>query len=407
MTLKIGAAVSLCAFLLGIMVGRQFSPGAAQNSNSSAVGTGITQFQVHTNSATEIVAPGKQPGLSSAEFLVKYRQVLKETSPRLREMHLYHLSQALMDADIPEVLKYLQQQRGREAMFLTEILLRRWASADPMAAANYAVAFQQLSQKQRLLRPIIEEWVAMDCAAALSWLSGLPPSKEKEQYHKMALEFVAAHDPKGALSLAQSLNLGPASRNRLQATVLEKWAEIDPSQAAALIADLKNMPADAFGKIASEWATRDPKAAMSWAGKLGSTVARMTALSEAAQAWGSVDGPSAAAFLASQPPSNEREMMLTLALHRWVSEEPGAAMSWVANLQDTTNRNMLLPLIAEECAETEPLLAIPYLSSLPSDVQIKLADAGVSALLDQDPSRSLQFAQSLPEGNLQNRTLGS
>jgi hypothetical protein len=285
-------------------------------------------------------------------------------------------------------------------MTLAIQLLCRWTEVEPLAAIAFAQSLPRLPQRARLVRAALEEWQAADSGAVVKWLSSLPPGRESEQYRQAALELLAAQDPKQALALAGSLDIGPTARARLRASIIEKWAEADPAAAAAAALAVKGLPRDLFGRVAYQWAMADPRAALVWAETLPSREAHSAAFHMALEAWASVDAQAAASYVLGLP-DKRRAAMLDPVIKRWALDEPGAVMAWAGAIEDEASRKLVLPSVASACSETDPEVTAPYLQFLSPSVQRRLAPRVVEELLDQDPSLALSFANSLPSGDIQ------
>jgi hypothetical protein len=405
-SMKTGAiTLALVAALgVGVLIGRHLSPAVRGDSPPSSTNAERTATPDVAPPAFPASPAGTQPS-APADFKTEYNRILTQLRPWQHGPALYRLGEAAALSAIPQYLAFLTPRHEPEALTLAEVLVRRWAQADPAAAVAYAKGLPRLATREALVRCALEEWIQAAPAAALKWVEALPAGREKEKCWSTAFDALASRDPKQALALADGLTVSAATKNRLRGVILQSWARTDPPAAAAVAAAMKDTAGSLLGDIASRWAIMDPKTAMAWVAGLPSLKARQDALWRAAEGWASVDGQAAVTYLLSQP-AGETHTALSSALKRWAADEPEAAMSWAAGLPNDANRTPILCWLADACAAIDPAIVTPYLRDLPAKLQGDLAMQVVDTLLKENPSAGLDFVKSLPEGEIQrNATL--
>jgi hypothetical protein len=222
-------------------------------------------------------------------------------------------------------LQELAAESSPKAGDRRQLLVRRWAEADPRAAAAWCSGLPEGPVQAQCLQQVGIAWAASDLAGASAWAAGLQEGEAKERV-LVSLGYEAARtDPKSALQLASSL---PAStdRDELIAHAVSQWAATDPAAASAWVEQVQdaNLLARLVETVAIASAKHDPQFAgrIAAAGALnGSEAERATA--SVAQSWAQVDAEGAAKWAASLDNPEARRTALLAISAAAESAEPG------------------------------------------------------------------------------------
>ena len=177
------------------------------------------------------------------------------------------LSTATQFADVEEIFsKALEIETGNDAerVLLTSVVTQ-WSHVDPLSALDSISEVEPYSLRNQLLQTLVHSWAFYDPRTMLDEIDRVPNDLQAST-RADALKAIAQSDPKEAISLAQSLELG-AGRTSLVASIASIWAEQDAQ--AALAWALNNQEFESarwqvVSNVVIGWSTRDPTAALNW-----------------------------------------------------------------------------------------------------------------------------------------------
>jgi hypothetical protein len=221
-----------------------------------------------------------------------------ESEDLLEETNLEELVALLSIEEVRKRLSELEKS-GLQPAELEPVLVRRWATDDPAAAAAWAMGIPSVAWREAAQKQVALGWAQNDFDAAWRWASALPSEGVKfETMRDLAYEAAAA-DPISALAMANELPAG-SSRD------------------------------DLLIHAVSQWAATDPATALMWSDWVGDSVLRERLKASIAVAAAKSDGTSSAALLASGlEPGAERSRAVVSVVQRWSLTNPGAAAAWV------------------------------------------------------------------------------
>lgn len=203
-------------------------------------------------------------------------------------------------SDLAPRLEGLLLRSDPGAVESPEQLIRRWAEADPSAAADWAAKLPPGLTYHNALQQVVIAWAATDLTAATQWLASLPDDQAKSDA-TINLGYEAARvDPQLALQLAESI---PASAQR----------------------------DDLLVHAVSQWAGADSLSALGWARQINDPGLRQHLISAIATALAKVDGAAAATMVAQLlSPGKEQDRAAIAVVQRWAQASPKEAADWVA-----------------------------------------------------------------------------
>ncbi len=111
-----------------------------------------------------------------------------------------------------------------------------WSDADPQAAVNFAAGLGSGETRDSLLQPSFKKWLALDPAAANSWLASAPPHKDLDPLISELAAQPSANNGqvKEALTWAGKVS-DPELRLSTVTSILSTFKQKDASAAAAYL----------------------------------------------------------------------------------------------------------------------------------------------------------------------------
>ena len=275
---------------------------------------------IRVGSATSAAQPEVSINHSTLANLLASIEV--ETDSDRQSEAIQRAVDLVSDQDLPAMLDSLTSQTSRAAGELRDLLLRRWAEKNPVAAANWLAQFPACSANSALFRQVAIAWANTDLPVAATWARALPDS-QNQQVAILALAYEAARmEPITALELARTL---PATSERDTLLV----------------------------HAVSQWTTDDSIAAVAWAEKVSDPILRQQLLGAVAVALGKQDGAGAATLAVNALDPGELQDRTAVAIvQRWAQSQPQEAASWVEQFpagaaRDTATENLLAVQVAQ------------------------------------------------------------
>jgi hypothetical protein len=316
----------------------------------------------------------------------------------------------------------------------------RWAEVDPDAALRFVLSAKQASFRSAALGSLFAGMAKNDPALARAKLAEIEDPSLRRSAQASLLSALSVASPDDWVAFIKS-DPSLSSRYSLD-SIASEWAIDDPAKAAERLAKLPaSVQADGVASIAKVWAGKDGPAAMAWAQSLTDPNQKKLALAAVAGGLAAKDPEAALASLKSLDPKTRRTGMASVfetlvdldfdsALERASAlsdpDERTAALDIIsggggqdpfANYVDRSRTaDQLTKLIAKvpsgptrekllyqlgnqlgssKSGEMESMLA----GYPPEDRQI-LQNGVLMGLSEEDPSRALEFLQSLPSGQI-------
>jgi len=179
-------------------------------------------------------------------------------------------------------------------------LVSHWASFDLEAALVWAVAHADSLDAGAFAN--LARIAASDPRAAVTYLDRVPTA-HRAAWAQQAAAAYARYDLQGAIEWFATLGDAAVREAAFEAVVMQA-AGTDPLAAARLLDDAPP-PAElaraAAQRIASRWATADPRAAADWAERRSDAAQRSAAVTAVASAWTQRDATAATAWVRRLP----------------------------------------------------------------------------------------------------------
>ena len=340
----VNPSFTLAAALGVVSVG--FATGWILNGSPASRPDGVVTLV--DGSVKEAVAGQLQPGsppprvgaVVSPGFASRLDELAHMRAPFRRARAIDEIADGLDFTEIRDALSTIETQGLRDRDEIRLQLLSRWAELEPEAALEYARKLPSGFIAPDAIKAVVESWFANDAGAAEQGVEKMPESFAKQIAWGVLVASVAETDPKRALTMLHGTTLSVSAVDAM----FEKWAEIDPEEAATHAARFPpGFTRDFAMRRASEnFAEADRERALAWAQSLsgsqitGATIERRE------------PGPLAA------------------ILGTWMKEDAQAARQWLEALPDDFAKVDVLALLSGELADEEPDKAVEVAVMMPA-----------------------------------------
>jgi hypothetical protein len=247
-------------------------------------------------------------------------------------------------------------------------LLRRWASASPVAAAQWAAALPDAELRHNALRTVTAQWAGGDLQMAHQWAQTLDAAGRDVVLTTLATE-AASQTPLDALKLALEIQ-EPASR------------------------------ANAISFAVAQWAADAPQAALDWTVQVTDPQVRQQLDRRMIPVLAEADPTAAADYISDRsrqsPDSSQAQTTVEIA-ERWAQQAPETAVRWVETFPDSL-RARSMDAVMRIWSETDSAAAQQWLSRLAaSDFRDEAAMAYASAVAPLERAQAFDVAGTIQD----------
>ena len=232
------------------------------------------------------------------------------------------------------------------------------------------------SLRHGLLRGLVQGLADADPHAAGQFVQDMVASGQKgaEGYMQMVTHEIlrTSESPAEAALWAQGL---PEGRMRSEALgrVADEFAEKDPEGAAEWAANFVGQPGSerVFYEVGGNLAARDPEAALTWVNNLPEGDSQFTGMRGTVREWARKEPTAAGEYIQALPASPMRDAAIAGYSSRVAWENPQAAMEWAQSIDSLEQRHEVVIEVARAWQRRK----VPGLSEwvggagLPPDVQ--------------------------------------
>jgi hypothetical protein len=207
--------------------------------------------------------------------------------------------------------------------------------------------------------------------------------RDEKDAQSAFLKVIAATDPQTALVLLRNATgLSGYDSRDVSEMVFEKWAQVDPRQAAEAVAQLDDsLRRGASFAVAAKWAAVDLPSALAWARSQPSILSRF-----------------------SLPESASTSDAITGVLQSWMVNDADGAMQWLAALPAGLERENLI-----HCATMmtdDPARGVELATLLTEgSKQVAALDSAIGSWVGFDPAGALTWATTQAEGPVRQTAL--
>ena len=261
--------------------------------------------------------------------------------PDWEKMRLENFVPATWDgADFPQLAQSirdlpLSDYRTRVIEALTE----QWATSDPDAVLAWANTLDVQAQEVPIAAVISQTTKADPVRAAEMFATITAQSRFRNLSEEIATSYAKLY-PAEAYDWVNATLVGDLRTTALY-KVFEQFAETNVHAAAEFALNLPegDLRENGFMNIASTWVSRDPSAAMNWAGNIRTSDAdRAAARKSVGLAWAQWNEVSAAEFIMQNPHDLPDGMLATVA--KFYSDKADAT-AWATGLPESLQREAL------------------------------------------------------------------
>lgn len=270
-----------------------------------------------------------------------------------------------------------------------------WFETDPSAALSALTSIEN-RETGSLHRSLLRRWATRDPDAALEWAMAQPPSGQRDPLTLVA-GVIARHSPREMLELAETLE--PARQNRVAEGVLFAWGRTDPLAALEALAAMGNaarLSGSVGVSIIGSWAENDPSAAIEWVRAQEPSRIRSAMLSTAFADLGQAD-PLRALTFANELDSTGRSIAIERVLGVWAQGHPHAAAAWLDASEDKTAA--AVAVVARHYAEADPEGAFEWLQDQSHEAQRRAISRVVQRLAAESPESALRMINRVRDSN--------
>ena len=260
-----------------------------------------------------------------------------------------------------------------------KLLMRSWASFDPIGALAYAnEKLDAKSERRFAVAEALAEWASLDSQSAFDWAKNNNDNQTGDNpLLAGVIKGVAEKDLSAATAMFFELPNGNA---RWQASnhLVEKYVELGVDEAIAwadqIPRDEQNFREVLLGQIGSQIARKDPSRAAEWSDTM-----------EAG------DG---------------RNRIINTVLGQWVGKDAKAAANWSAKIEDTGTRQHAMTQLTNYWAVRDPVATAEWLNDFPRSTDMDpVVGAFVSRISGRDPAGAVDWARSIVDQKQQDTAL--
>ncbi|MEN9535337.1 MAG: hypothetical protein RIR37_610 [Verrucomicrobiota bacterium] len=275
----------------------------------------------------------------------------------------------------------LDQLPANERILASFLLFGRWAESDPTAAMNFSgsMGFGGMFMKPTIL----QGWASIDPASAAAYLAANPR------------EF-------------SMMGFGGPGRGLGGASIIgSEWARRDPTAAMAWANSLAEGRADAIGAVAGEVAKSDPaKAAQMLAGKSGEDFE--DAYQNVARSYGAKNFNEAQAWIKSLPANLQEEAMAAAIGGLSSDGESKAAAAQLNLMSQGATKNRAVAEVVADIAREDPQYAAQVLKEQGGDQAQRLSMRDLmSSWVNKDAPNALAYAYAIESPDVRDSALQS
>ncbi len=253
-------------------------------------------------------------------------------------------------------------------MTLSDRILNRLATQDPVAAGRLFLALPDPDQQLGLVDNLLGRWAIADLPGAVGFAHALPEGSIKEKALGTVGNMLAVTDPKAAITFSQELPDSPA-RNQFIIRAVESISQDQIQATAQWLQELPpgNARDQALQVAADVWIRQNPPKALAWIEGLPASPLRRGKLADAVGTWAHSDPTAAAAYATSLQDPDEQFQAVQNVVQGMAENDPKKASEWLAQFPDGQLKTISTPRVAQIWAAKDPQAAMNWISTLPAN----------------------------------------
>lgn len=294
-------------------------------------------------------APTK-PAFSPATLIRNLRNWCAETDPIKQDALLKELLAVVTDANVADIVRTLSPDLL--ATPFGEIVLKRWASLDHLAAAKWLETLPGgACEFQAGL--VTYGWLAEHADELHAYVDALPPGTWRNQ-----VITAASNDAlllkNGPVAVSLLLRLPPASqRNEMLGWASTQWAMQNPDRAAEWVGTVNDpgLQGKLFGAVAIGYAWSKPEKAAELLRSSGLDAdTDLTPVKSVMNIWGAKDPGAAANWAWTKLKGETQRQAIRCAVTAWGNQDLAAANKWIEHLPEGDTRSQAERTVAKVTA---------------------------------------------------------
>ncbi|NJM38095.1 MAG: hypothetical protein HC845_09695 [Akkermansiaceae bacterium] len=316
------------------------------------------------------------------------RMTSAEGTPRMpkntsRVQALLDFYATLSAEELAEEAKKLEGLPLGERITSSILLFSRWAETDPTAAMAFS---NTMGMAGGFVKPtILQNWASVDPAGAAKYL---------------------ADNPREFAMMDMMGGRGGAGGQSPFSIIASEWARKDPAAALTWANSLTMGKEAALSTIIGEMAKTDPAKAKEWLVNLNPTE-RAGAYRSLATQYGANDFVAAEAWVRTLPAEDQAEA-LAAAIGGLAKSNPAAAAQKIATMPAGNAKNRLIPEVVQSLARIDALAAADFLKKQENeDVQSDGMRQLMPSMVAKDPAAAYAYANSFPDGKARDSAIQS
>ncbi len=293
----------------------------------------------------------------------------------------------------------IQAFEKRDYYLLSEVFLN-WAKLDLEAAIKRANTIKEQYQHETAAQGILSSVDVEDVALQIELAQRLGLQSNEEQFVSNALIEKANQEPEAAMQEAMLMPKGNDRENTM-ISVMDAWASDNPEDAFAYTERVndKVMQQRLQETVLYRWAETDPKEAY----EMMLTLPKSSIINVSYTIFSNLanqDPQEALNFINEIPSSRQRSEAYSAAITTWSAKDALAAANFVAQLDNKQLKNQLASTIIQYLSQQSPDDALIWAQEMDPNGQLYLQDTVIGQIASQDPQRALQLAQASPQATL-------
>lgn len=303
------------------------------------------------------------------------------------------LQDRLKVSDLPAMVAALANSPATDQDRSVGLIFRAYAEENPQAAWRLALSIQNLNVRRGALNAVMSAVASKNAEMALGVLQEVKEANIRRDLRNVVLGTLAANDPARAFALATQSD---SDEDFSLSSVLSQWARKDPQAAMAAVAKLKGKQAElARNALVSALAWKDPKAAWDYASQLAvpedGNFWRDPRLQVMHQ-WAQTDPAAALGAALAIQDSEVRNNLVANAVGAWAASNFPAALAYAVKVQDADTRGRILQNLAGNSNSDHPQMFAALMEHAPAGSGFQMAMGNLINQWAQDNPREAAAA---------------
>lgn len=301
--------------------------------------------------------------------------IVRDKDPYARARRLGTLLPTLGADSVPALTQTLDDLVVDLKATDIDLLVRRWATFQPEAAAHWAKDVSPLNYRSAALYSALSQWAEADPKAAIdaTWAWAEMPNFDSVVPVALVRGWYASNDPPELRQYLRSIPADILGQRAIAAYIrvvietkgteaAQRWAESLPDGEGE--DDDKAFKLAAFRRVVDILSQLDIEAAIRWCDTHCSDPFGTDMRSLIARNWVLYDGPAAMAWLSTARPGTERDFCVFVSYGLWSRTARKEAMAWMASQTPAAELDSWLqpafPVYARLLAGDAPAEAMKY-----------------------------------------------